>query len=81
MSEISYAINIRMNVPVTDTEQKNGQTRENDVVQLDVPLVKDNHCAEAALVSIEVVRESEGHILVEEVQYERGDASISCPSM
>ena len=56
-----------MNIPVKNAEENDGQTSEDDVIQLDVPLVEDSHRTKSTEVGIIVVRKSQCHILVEEV--------------
>ena len=56
-----------MNVPVEDAEEDDGETSEDDIIQLYVPLIEYGHRAEATPVGVEVVREGQRNVLVEEI--------------
>ena len=59
-----------MNIPVEDAEKNDWKTGEDDIIQLNVPFVKNCHRAETTPVSVEIVRESQGDVFVEKVQDE-----------
>ena len=66
-----------MDIPVHHAEQDYWQTSKDDVIELDVPLIKDRHRAEATVVCIEILRDSTHDVLIEEVKSELGDASVA----
>jgi len=68
---ILATIQLGVDIPVKDTKQDDWQGCEHDVVKLNVPFVKDCHCAEPAEVGIKVLWHSQSYILVEEIQDER----------
>lgn len=70
-----------MNVPIEHAEQDHWQTCENDIVQLNVPFIKDSHRTKSTEISIIVMWQSQCHILVEEIQNEGGNTLISRPAM
>ena len=65
-----FSINVRMNIPVEDAQRNDWRGRERNIVQLDIPFVKDSHGAKSAEVSKEVVRHRQRHVLVKEVEDE-----------
>lgn len=75
------AIEVRVHVPVENAEEDDWQTGEDDVVELDVPLVEHGHRAEAAHIRVKVVWQRQRDVLVEEVEDEAADASISRPTV
>ena len=66
-----------MDIPVENGHDNHGQTCEYDIIQLDVPFVKDGHGTESTPVGVEVVRHSQHYVLVEEVQNELCDEVIA----
>ena len=71
------AIEAWVDVPIEYTEKNNWKTREDYIIQLNVPLIKDCHCAKATPVGVEIVGKSQGNVFVKEVQDEAGDTCIT----
>ena len=63
-------IQLRVDIPIKDTKKDDWQGGEYDVIKLNVPFVKDCHCAEPTKVGIKVLWHSQSYILVEEIQDE-----------
>ena len=63
-----FPVNVRMDIPIEDTQRNDWRGRERNIVQLDIPFVKNGHGTESAEVSEEIVRHRQCHVLVKEVE-------------